>query len=80
MLPKEILQKLKEHGRYRVVNPEKLESEIANFNNKDDSLYSISVLPSSELNKSFDDEAGPSNQDPRAQSLDKELQNEINQE
>ena len=55
------MQKLKEHGRYRVVNPEKLESQIANFNNKDDSLYSISVLPSSELNKSFDDEASPSN-------------------
>ena len=42
-------------------------------------MYSISVLPSSELNKSFDDKS-ISEGDSRAQSLDKELQDEINQE
>ena len=56
LLPRDIMLKLKEKGRYIVVNPENLESEVAKIKSKDDSMYSISVLPSSELNKSFDEE------------------------
>ena len=57
LLPAQVMKKLKEHGRYIVIDPEKMEYEKLDSKVKEDSMYSISVISSSELDESFHSEA-----------------------